>query len=191
MEVRYVNVNWGKIIMDGIVIAIIGLIAAIMTQVIADFKGYRKIADKIGNHKSDTLEGQHERIKEIVVEKTNGVEKIIAAGANGIAERQRSIFSKVDSIDKEMAANKDRYTSLNLDQRDIRDSVGKLVNEWEHAITENKELKSRIMEMEKQIEKMGKQYDEIEAKNKELEKQNKDMSVRHRKTRGMDNEIDM
>ncbi len=103
--------DWRKIIMDSIVVAIIGLAGAVLSAAVVDAKGYKKIAGKIGSLKSDTLEGQHEAIKEtiigktngvekIIAERTNGVEKIIAERTNGIAERQSSILNKVDSIDK-------------------------------------------------------------------------------------------
>ncbi len=178
------NVNWEEILMDpvvqGAIITAAGGIILAVIKIFLDSAKHKKlfdeIKDKIGNLKSDTLEGQHERIKEIMIEKTNGVEKIIAAGANGIAERQRSIFSKVDSIDKEMSANKERTASLTLDQKDIRDNVTKLVNDWEHTIAENKELKARNTELEKKYMELDKQYKELLSKN--------------RKARDMDMEID-
>lgn len=161
--------NWGKIIMDSIVVAIISLIAVVISAIITDFKGYKKIAGKIGNLKSDTLEGQHERIKETIAERANSIEKM----QNNEFNR---IFNKVDNIDKEMVANKERYASLNLDQRGISDNVNRLVNEWEYAIVENKELKNRIKE--------------LEIKNRELEKQYKDLSFKYRKEKSRENDIE-
>lgn len=183
--------NWREIIMDSIVVAIIGLAGAVLSAAVVDSKGYKKIAGKIGNQKSDTLEGQHERIEGLIMTRADVIKETVKERTSNIEKAQDNILTKVYNIDQEMALAKDRYLTLNLDQREIKDSVGKLVNEWEHAIAENKELKSFIMQLEKQIEKMGKQYDEIEAKNKELEKQNKDMSSRYIKAKGMDKEIDM
>ncbi|TAH61135.1 MAG: hypothetical protein EWM50_06185, partial [Gottschalkiaceae bacterium] len=157
--------DWGKIIMDGIVIAIIGLIAAIMTQVVADFKGYRKIADKIGNHKSDTLEGQHESLGKTIIERTNSIEKIQNSEFN-------RIFNKVDNIDKEMAtnkeANKERYNNLNFDQKKVKDNVDRLVYDWERTIAENRELKGRITELEKKIDELEKVNEKLVIQNRKI-----------------------
>lgn len=176
--------DWRKIIMDSIVVAIIGLAGAVLSAAVVDAKGYKKIGGKIGSLKSDTLEGQHERIKEIMVEKTNGVEKIIAERTNGIAERQRSIFSKVDSIDKLLTQKEteDRFRleSMNESQKEIKihmQGINKLADDWERTIAENKELKARNTELEKKYLELDKQYKELLSRN--------------RKARDMDIEIDM
>lgn len=172
-------------------LAVVGGFIKIIWGSISDRKFFNEIKDKIGNTEGFPLSRQHEDIKETIEGRTDVIKETIKERTSNIEKAQDSILIKVYNIDQEMAANKERYGTLNLDQREIRNSVNKLVIEWEHAIAENKELRSRIMELEKQIEKMGKQYDELEIKNKELEKQNKDMSLRHRKVRGMDKEIDM
>lgn len=177
--------------MDAITIAVITLIGTVVFQIIADLKGYKKIAAKMGNHKSDTLEGQHERIEGLIMTRADVIKETVKDRTSNIEKAQDNILTKVYNIDQEMALAKDRYLTLNLDQREIKDSVGKLVNEWEHAIAENKELKIFIIQLEKQIGKMEKQYDELEIKKKELDKQYKELLSRNRKARGMDKEIDM
>lgn len=176
--------DWRKIIMDSIVVAIIGLAGAVLSAAVVDAKGYKKIAGKIGSLKSDTLEGQHERIKEIMVEKTNGVEKIIAERTNGIAERQGSILNKVESIDKLLTQKEteDRFRleSMNESQKEIKihmQGINKLADDWEKTIAENKELKARNTELEKKYLELDKQYKELLSRN--------------RKARDMDIEIDM
>lgn len=177
--------DWRKIIMDSIVVAIIGLAGAVLSAAVVDAKGYKKIAGKIGSLKSDTLEGQHERIKEIMVEKTNGVEKIIAERTNGIAERQGSILNKVESIDKLLTQKEteDRFRleSMNESQKEIKihmQGINKLADDWEKTIAENKELKARNTELEKKYLELDKQYKEL-------------LSKKRRKARDMDKEIDI
>ena len=150
-------------------LAVVGGFIKIIWSSINDRKIFNQLKDKIGNTEGSSLSKQHERIKETIVERANGIEKM----QNNEFAR---IFNKVDSIDKEVVANKERYASLNLDQRDIRDNVNKLVNEWEHAIIENKELKNRIKE--------------LEIKNRELEKQYKDLSFQYRKEKSRENDIE-
>lgn len=160
--------DWGKVIMDSIVVAIIGLIAVVVSGIITDFKWYKKIAEKIGNHKSDTLEGQHERIKETIAEKVNNVEKNIVEKVNGIEKVQDRVFNKVDCIDKLLiqkeTEHKFRLDSMNENQKEIKNHVqgiSKFIDDWEKTIVENKELKSRIAELEKKNRELEEKYDRL------------------------------
>ena len=147
------DVDWGKILMDPVVQgAIIGAAGAVALAALAGFfkivlsfrdkKLFDEIKTKIGNHKSDTLEGQHDDIKNIIVDKTNNLKEINTNEFN-------RIYVKVDSIDKEIAVSKEKHNNLNLDQKSVKNNVEKLVYDWERLITENIELKGRITELEK------------------------------------------
>lgn len=146
-------------------LAVIGGFVKIIWSSINDRKLFDQLKDKIGNTEGSSLSKQHEAIKDKIAEKASNIEK-----------SQDRIFNKVDSIDKEMVVSRERYASLNLDQRDIRDNVNKLVNEWEYAIAENKELKNRIKE--------------LETKNRELEKQYKDLSFKYKKDKSIEQEME-
>lgn len=159
MEVNILD--WGKIIINGIVIAIIGLIAAIMTQVIADFKGYRKIADKIGNHKSDTLEGQHEEIEKVVKDSIHNAKELITKDTS-------MIYFKVEKIGDIALRNENLYQNLNLSQKEVKDNAAKLVFDWESTIEENKKLKDRIVVLERKNRELEGKYNDLKNKYKKV-----------------------
>lgn len=179
-------------------LAVIGGFIRIVWSSISDRKFFNEIKDKIGNTEGFPLSKQHEAIKETIIEKTNGVEKIMAEKTNGIAERQSNILNKVESIDKLLSQKEteDRFRleSMNESQKEIKShmqGINKLAEDWERTIAENKELKARNAELEKKYMELDKQYDELEIKNQELEKQNKELLSKNRKARDIDKGIDM
>ncbi len=65
--------NFGRVSMHDIVVAIIGGIFVLIGNIIIDIRGYKKVSEKIGNVDNTTLSGQHKRIEQII---TNKHEKI-------------------------------------------------------------------------------------------------------------------
>lgn len=123
--------NWEGSWMD---IGLATIIGVLIANIFTDFAGWKKVKNKIGENKSDTLEGQHDNIEKTVISKTESIERF----QNNEFSR---IYAKVDSIDKEIYANKEKYQNLNLDQKEIKNNLDKLLFEWQNLVTENKELK--------------------------------------------------
>lgn len=158
-------------------LAVIGGFIKIVWSSVNDRKFFDQLKDKIGNTEGSSLSKQHEAIKEKIVEKTNTIEKM----QNNEFSR---ILNKVDSIDKLLiqkeAEHRFRLESMNENQKEIKShmqGINKLADDWEKVIAENKELKTRIIE--------------LEGKNKEVQEKYKELLFRYRKDKGMEQEIDM
>ena len=160
------DIDWGKILMDpivqgaiitasgAIVIAVIGGFIKIICSDINEKKYFEFMKVKLGARKTSSLEEQHDDIKDIIVDKTNNLKVLNTNEFN-------RIYTKVDSIDKEIGINKERTASLNLDQRIIRSNVEKLVYDWEKVNSDNQFLKGQLEEKNQRIK-------QLEDKNKEL-----------------------
>lgn len=178
------GIDWEEILMDPVVQgAIITASGAIALAALAGFfkiilsfrdkKLFDEIKTKIGNHKSDTLEMQHENIKEAISGKLDSVGKIVADNTINLKENNKNefnrIYAKVDKINSTMDKNEIRYENLNLDQRIVRSNVEKLVYDWERIIVENKELKGRITELEKKNKELISIINKSKRKSKDME----------------------
>lgn len=130
--------NWGNILMETIIASLItgifGVIVVLITNVFTNKRGYDKIDSKIGEMNNTTLSGQHEDINENIKQSEANIK-------DNIIEKTSSIYSRVDSINNLMIKNEGRYENLNLDQREIRNNVSKLVSDWEKLIIENNNLR--------------------------------------------------
>lgn len=142
--------NWEEILMDGIVPALIGAIAAIGVSIINDRKGYNRIDAKVGKLDNKTLSGQHNQLFSLIKEIKEDIKKTILDRADYTDRTSRELYSKVDNIDRIMNKNEVRYETLNLDQKEVRNNVNKLVNSWETLIKENQELKEKNKKLEKE-----------------------------------------
>ncbi|SCG83677.1 hypothetical protein DW1_2111 [Proteiniborus sp. DW1] len=130
--------NWGDILMETVIASLItgifGVIVVLITNVFTNRRGYDKIDSKIGTMNNTTLSGQHEDINENIKQSEANIK-------GNIIEKTSSIYSRVDNINNLMIKSEGRYENLNLDQREIRNNVSKLVSDWEKLIIENNNLR--------------------------------------------------
>ncbi len=136
--------EWGWL---GMAIPLLGLVGTTFYSIVQDSKGWKKVQSKIGENRRSSLEEQHEDIKDAIKVRTEGIEK-------AIVDKTSNIYSKVDNIDKIMNRNEARYENLNLDQKEVRNNVNKLVNSWEALIKENQELKELVLKLEYENQKL-------------------------------------
>lgn len=139
--------NWEEVLMGGIIGAIVATIAVFLSNVWVDIKGWKKVKNLIGNLNGTTLGRQHEDIRVDIKQSEYNISKTIT-------ERSTNIYSKVDNIDKEIYANKERYENLKLDQREIKNNLDKLILEWQDLIKENRELKKEVEYLREQHNKL-------------------------------------
>ncbi|MDN5302885.1 MAG: hypothetical protein PWQ60_2399 [Thermoanaerobacteraceae bacterium] len=143
--------NWERILMESITVALISVAAALLLNVWTDFKGWKKIEKLIGNLNGTTLGRQHEDIEKTVVNEA----RTIKTGSD-------KIENMVGNIAAILNKQEGRYESLNLDQKEIRNHVLKLVNNWEELIKENQELKQAVRELKKENDKLKERIKELE-----------------------------
>ena len=143
--------NWGTIWVEVLIASLVtgffGVIAVLITNVFVDKRGYDKIDRKIGNIDNETLAKQHENIRKDISHNTQSFKELQS-------KEFYRIYSKVDNIDKIMNRNEARYENLNLDQKEVRNNVNKLVNSWEALIKENQELKELVLKLEYENQKL-------------------------------------
>lgn len=127
-----------KFVMD---VAIATLIAVFLSAVLSfifntwvDNRGWKKVEEKIGDTSKGALNVQHEDIKDTVKAKTDSIEKVII-------DKTSSIYTKVDKINDITIKNETLYETLNIDQKEVKNNVNKLILDWEKTVSENKELK--------------------------------------------------
>lgn len=162
--------DWGEIIMNalwGLVGSIIGVIGTLGVGIWSDRKGYNKISSKVGELNNTTLSGQHNEISGLIRNVKEDVKNTITDRAKFTDRYSMEINSKVDQIAKIIDKNEVRYENLNLDQREVRNNVTKLVNSWEMLIKDNKELKELVVDLRKENEKL-----KTLIQNKNYQKQN-------------------
>lgn len=147
--------NWERILMDAIIAGIFGVIVALLSNIFIDLRGYKKIDSKIGALDNTTLSGQHKKIVGLINERHNSIKEVLS-------EKTGSILVKVENINTVLNKNEGRYESLNLDQKEIRNHVLKLVNNWEELIKENQELKQVVRELKKENDKLKARIKELE-----------------------------
>lgn len=130
MEVNKMDMEGWRFVMDvGIATIAACLLGAILTFIFntwVDNKGWKKVQEKIGDTSKGSLNMQHEDIKNAIIEKTS------------------NIYTKVDKINDITVKNEALYQNLNLDQKEVRNNINKLVFDWEKTISENKELRLQI-----------------------------------------------
>lgn len=147
--------EWSEIIMDamwGFAGSIIGVIGALGFSIWSDKKGYNNVSEKIGQLNNTTLSGQHNEMSGLIKGVQENVKNTIAERTKLTDRYSLEINSKVDQITNIIQKNEGRYENLNLDQREVRNNVNKLVVNWETLIQDNKELKVLIMDLKKENE---------------------------------------
>ena len=155
MEVK--KLNWERILMSSIVAALIGAIAALLSNVWTDFKGWKKIERLIGNIHDTTLGRQHENI-----------EKTIANEAKTIRTDSDKIHDLVGNITVTLNKQEVRYENLDTDQKEVRNNVIKLVSNWEELIRDNQELKQAIRELKLENDRLK---DIVKEQNRNLDRE--------------------
>lgn len=136
----------------GLVGSLIGVIGALGFSIWSDKKGYNKIAEKVGELNNTTFSGQHNEISHLIENVKEDVKITIVDRAKHTDRYTRDLYTKVDRITKIMDKNEGRYENLNLDQREVRNNVNKLVSNWETLIKDNKELKELVMDLKEENE---------------------------------------
>lgn len=143
--------DWERFLMESITVALISVAAALILNVWTDFKGWKKIEKLIGNLNGTTLGRQHEDIEKTVIKEAGAI-KIGSGKIENMVSNITSILSKQEG----------RYESLNLDQKQVRDNVLKLVNNWEELVKENHKLKQAVRELKKENDKLKERIKELE-----------------------------
>ena len=175
------NINWGKLIMEVIVASVItgvfAVVAVLATNMFVDKRGYDKIDRKIGDINNETLTKQHENISNNISYNAKNLGKIQDKEFN-------RIYTKVDKIDEITTKNEGLYQNLNVDQKEVRNNVNKLVLDWEKTISENKDLKSQIevyksekQELKIDNEKIKEKLNEIISNNEKVMEQNANLKA--------------
>jgi predicted nuclease with TOPRIM domain len=142
--------EWREFIMDNkgdIIQALITFVGLVGLAIWTDVKGWRKVKDKIGMNRSDTLEGQHYTIEKVIIDKTDNLIEFQD-------KEFTRFFNKVDNVNGIVLKSEARYENLNLDQRNIKDTMDKLLNEWQNLSNENNRLKEKNRELQKELERI-------------------------------------
>ncbi len=143
MDWRRFVMEWGWL---GMAIPLLALVGTTFYSITQDNRGWKKVQSKMGESRRASLEEQHEDIKDSIKVGTEDIEKTVVSKTDSIekviVDKTSNIYTKVDNIDKITVKNEALYQSLNLDQKEVRNNVNKLVLDWEKTISENKELKS-------------------------------------------------
>ena len=145
-----------------VVAVLLGTVLSFIFNAWVDSKGWKKVKEKIGDTSRGSLNIQHEDIKDSIVERTS------------------SIYDKVSNIDKEICASKKDYENLNLDQKEVRNNVNKLVLDWERAISENKELKSDLKLIREENQNNIEKCHIFELNNKHTTQENNNLKEENR-----------
>lgn len=141
-------------IIASLITGIFAVVAVLITNGYSKKKGYDKIDSKIGELYNTTLSRQHEDIKDSIFDKTEILEK-------SIIEKTSSIYSKVDNIDKITSQNKNLYENLNLEQKEVKTNLDKLVFDWQKTIAENKQLLSQNRDLVSENKELLSKNDEL------------------------------
>lgn len=153
MEVK--ELNWGELAMSalwGLVGSLIGVVGTLGFSIWSDKKAYNRISDKVGELNNTTLSGQHNEISGLLKDVKEDVKDTIIDRARLTDRSTKELYLKVHEIAKIMDKNEGRYENLNLDQREVRNNVNKLVINWETLIKDNSELKGLVMDLKKENE---------------------------------------
>ena len=145
--------GWEEIVMSalwGLVGSLIGVIGTLGVGIWSDKKGYNKINDKVGELNNTTLAGQHNEISNLIRDINQNVKETIVERSKFTDRYTKELYSEIKQISKTVEKNEGRYENLNLDQREVRNNVTKLVNSWETLIEDNKELKNLVIELKKE-----------------------------------------
>ncbi|SHH59862.1 hypothetical protein [Sporanaerobacter acetigenes] len=165
---------WMEVIVASLITGVFGVLVVLITNMFVDKRGYDKIDRKIGYINNETLTKQHENISNDISYNTKKLEKSQDKEFN-------RIYTKVDNIDKEIYSNKEKYQNLNLDQREIRNNLDKLLFQWQNLITENKELKKEVEVLKEQNNTLTIQNTKTQEINEKMYKQLLDLSEESRK----------
>ena len=141
--------DWGEYLMD---IGVATIIAAIGISLLADFKGWRKVQEKIGKNKTSSLEEQHENLEKTVINKTENMKELQNVEFN-------KIYTIVDKTNDIIVKNENEYQNLNVNQKEIKNNIDKLLREWQTLVTENKELKKELDIIKEQNRKLSRQIE--------------------------------
>lgn len=159
----------------GLVGSMIGVIGTISISALSDRKAYRKIEGMIGKLDNTTLSGQHSEIRRLLNDKNSEVRSLLndkhietveSIKEHGRKAEQdtRDLNSKMDSIKAVIDKNEVRYENLNLDQKEIRDNVMRMVQNYELLIQENKTLREENHNLKEMLAPLLKMQQEEEQK---------------------------
>jgi regulator of replication initiation timing len=160
MDWRRVIIEWGWL---GMAIPLFGLVGTTFYSITQDKKGWKNVQSKIGENRRSSLEEQHEDIKDAIKVRTEGIEK-------AIVDKTSNIYTKVDKINDITVRNEVLYQNLDVEQKEIRNNVNKLILDWEKTISENKELKSQIDYLKYEKHELMVNRDKAKEKLDKLEK---------------------
>lgn len=118
--------------MDSVAVAIIGVIGALLLNLLNEYRGWRKVEKLIGCLDDTTLNKQHNEIKENISDKTEGIK------------------TKVDRMDTMLIRNEERYLNLNSDQKEIRNNINKFLHDWEGMRLKIGQLQEEINTLNKE-----------------------------------------
>lgn len=159
--------DWGKILVDSITVAIIGAAAVIISTLLAnwitDIKGYKNISRKIGDVSSTSLSGQHQEIERAIAKGNEQIDKSLEKSTafllSKVETTSNCIASQIKRIDErlieESEAEKYRYLNLDKDQQIIREHVEGvygLMKEWEKTVSRNIELENKVKVLEEKVQ---------------------------------------
>ena len=142
--------NWSDWTMEQIVAVIIGGSCGIITVVIGNIFSerniYKKLKTLIGKSENETLVNQHYNIENQIKEKSKELKeqskeqsKII----NGDIRKLLDYNLKAEVLTQ----------NLNLDQREVKNNVSQLLNQWQVLIKENQELKVENCNLKERLSK--------------------------------------
>ena len=124
--------DYGRLVMDSVAVAIIGVIGVLLLNLLNEYRGWRKVEKLIGRLDDTTLNKQHNEIKENINDKTEGIK------------------TKVDRIDTMLIRNEERYLNLNSDQKEIRNNINKFLHDWEGMRLKIGQLQEEINTLNKE-----------------------------------------
>ncbi|MDO0824069.1 hypothetical protein [Desulfosporosinus nitroreducens] len=179
------NVDWGKILLDSGIIAMISIAGAIVTtllaNVITDIKGYKNINRKIGDVFNTTLSGQHQGIERAITGGNEQLNKVLEKSAESLLSKvettSNGILGQVHRINEKIVqeATAQQYSHENLSesQKELKNHINaieSLAKEWEALVTENKGLKTALHQARQEIQALNYKIQSMEQEiSQELE----------------------
>lgn len=148
--------------------ALIGLIGSVILNIIADLRGYKKIANKIGDTNRATLSHQHEDMEEHLGIQHKNMEEHLSGQISRNTELQKTTIDGVSAIKDSILAQKineeNRYNNLSEKQKDIKsqiDAIAALQKDWERLNTKCNEQEKLIAELKGEINILREQDDSL------------------------------
>ena len=144
--------NWSDWTMEQTIAAIIGgscgIIAVVIGNIFSERNIYKKLQGLIGKSENETLVNQHHNIENQIKEKSKELKeqskeqsKII----NGDIRKLLDYNLKAEVLTQ----------NLSLDQREVKNNVSQLINQWQVLIKENQALKEENSNLKKRLSKLN------------------------------------